>query len=119
MNVESLQEEFAMEQRALDWLTGEVSRLDAIFIEQRALSDECEVSFNKAQHMAASMSALRERDAMAKQRHKQEGVVAAIRNRIEDERLQRISNLEMFDRLQRQTAEIVPFPATNDAPEAA
>jgi len=119
MEVESLQEELALEQRTLDMLTSEVSRLDAIFIEQRGLSDEAEVSFSKAQYLANSLNALRERDAMASKRHEQENRVSAIRNRIEDERLQRISNLQMFERLQRQTAVIVQFPTTNDSPEAA
>lgn len=43
-----------------------------------------------------------------------------LENQISDEVNRRKSNLEMFDRLQRQSAEVVPFPVSFDhSPEAA
>lgn len=119
MNVETLQEELASEQRTLDFLVRECHRLTEAAREARAVSAEQESTWAREQ-FAVNELALREQlIAMERRLAKQRAIVQHVRDRIEDHRLQQISNLQMFDRLSRVTAEVIPFPSNDHTPEAA
>ncbi|WAC75325.1 hypothetical protein OU995_11765 [Roseateles sp. SL47] len=111
MEVTTLQEDLAAETAALNVLVGLVNEQHGNYI-QRMAEAAAEPSFtNRFAILQRALDAKTYRDTLQVSMDRQAGRVRAIRLAIEDERLQRVVNLHLHDRLQQ----IAPTPNTPEA----
>lgn len=111
MEVTTLQEDLAAETAALNVLVGLVNEQHGNYV-QRMAEAAAEPSFsNRLAILQRALDAKTYRDTLQVSKDKQDGRVRAIRLAIEDQRMQRVINLSLHDRLQQ----IAPAPTTPEA----
>ncbi|WP_343638972.1 hypothetical protein [Roseateles sp.] len=119
MDATELQAELAAAKATLATLTETVNRHHADYIEHRANAAAARNLGAVQKALAASVRSKQDRDNVAVMRNRQERLIAHLNDQIAEGRETRESHLELFDRVRRVTAEVMPFPAVNHAPEAA
>ncbi len=111
MEVTTLQEDLAAEQGALCVLVEKANQAHGQYVELMAQAAATRSRHSRHAILQRSIQAKQLRDALQADLSRQEERVRSIRRQIEDERLLRIGNLDLHDRLQQ----IATAPTTPEA----